>query len=123
MHKRLITFAIGMALVVTGILCAQVTSVDLTGVWELIVEEHGNVRIELKQEGTKISGRILAPEHGDLLVEGEFSDGSLVLHSKAGYMEISMTGALNGEGILIGKVTSTVGASDWTAYRIQTQKP
>ena len=100
---------------------AQTKVITLDGKWTMSITEHAGlpVTLEIKQEGKKLTGNLIIPDHGDLDLVGEFVDGKLTLKStENGYMQMSMEGEVKADGTLAGKLTSTMGDMNWTGKRL-----
>lgn len=120
--KTFVGFMIALALS-AGVLLAQGDSV--AGTWNVTMVGDGQpghgfppVEMEIEQDGSKVTGNFMIPDHGDLPLEGEFVGGSLRVHSTAdAFMKVSLAATLDDKGGLSGKMDSLMGAFSWTASR------
>src|SRR5215471_13674642 len=110
---------------VTSTASAQHNANNVTGRWKVNVAGEGfaghampSVELELEQNGTKVTGNFLIPNHGDLPMEGEFVDGKLTIHAtEDGFMKLQLTATLNDKGQFNGTLDGTIGSHTWTAER------
>ena len=74
--------------------------------------------LTLKQEGTHVSGTFASP-HGDMAVDGEFSEGTLKLSTTGGQTDSQITfeAKLKEDATLDGYVSSQMGDMRFTAQR------
>jgi hypothetical protein len=92
----------------------------LSGKWTMTVEGHNGMAmsLEIKQEGKKLTGNLIIPDHGDLDLVGEFDNGKLTLSTtENGYMQVRLAGDLKGDGTLSGNLSSAMGDMVWMAKR------
>jgi len=103
----------------------------VTGVWQVGLQgDHVvPVGLELKQDGTKVTGRILLPSnHGDrreIELAGSFIDGTLTLestaevslkmHDRDGKTKLKLQGRMEKDGTMSGTFMDTM---PWTAERL-----
>ena len=124
--------ALTMAVVLTSrTASAQVgakAAPGVAGTWTMAVDAgpHGatTMGLVLKQAGRKVSGSFASP-HGDVPVEGEFTDGSLTLatvSSGPDVPDVSFTARLKDNGTLAGYMSSAMGDMTWTAERVKGSK-
>ena len=98
---------------------------DLTGRWTLALEGpavHGvtTLGLTLTQKEARVTGTFASP-HGDMHVEGEFSNGTLNLATvdAEGDQQITFTAKLKDDGTLAGFMSSQMGDMKWTATRVK----
>ena len=117
-----------------AIVAALAAPKDVTGTWNLGVQgDHViPVGMELKQDGTKVTGLILLPtQKGDrreISLAGEFVDGALKLtgvaekDSNAGDLRLEAT--MDEDGVLSGTISMSDHARGmkWTAERLKAKK-
>ncbi len=122
--KRFVGFLMVFAL--TGGLIMAQHHETIAGKWNVSVQGEvagghhlTSVVLELEQDGTKIIGNFLIPEHGDLPLEGEFVNGKLTLHAtEDAFMKLDLTAQLKENGQLAGTLASPMmGDYAWTAER------
>lgn len=97
----------------------------VAGQWTLNVKSpHGEVgmALDLKQDGSKVTGTLATPHGDNLPVEGEFAAGTVTL-ATAGSSDarITMTAKLKDDGTLDGYLSSQMGDMTWTARRTAPQ--
>ena len=100
---------------------AQSGAASLAGKWTVTIIGHENmsVTLEIKQEGKKLTGNLVIPDHGDLELLGELVDGKLTLKStENGYMQLSMQGDVKKDGTMSGNLSSTMGDMTWSGKRL-----
>lgn len=107
----------------------------VTGTWNMSLQgDHViPVGMELTQEGDKVTGRILMPtrragERRDVSLSGQFVDGVLTLSGTAEgasdeSANVELTGKMEEDGTLSGKLSSRHGNMPWTAERLNQRKP
>src|SRR5215470_12601400 len=113
-------------ILVVGILAtsstfAQQNGSRIDGRWNVKVSGHPEMSIvlEIKQDGRKLTGNFMIPDHGDLDMVGEFAEGKIQLNStENAFAQLSLVGNLNADGSLGGNLTSTMGDMNWTATRV-----
>ena len=97
-------------------------SASVAGKWTMAVDggPHGNMTmgLTLKQEGTHVTGSFASP-HGDMPVDGDFSEGVLRLSTTGGNADshIRFEARLKDDGSLDGYLSSEMGDMRWTAQR------
>ena len=98
---------------------------DLTGKWTLALQGpavHGvtTMGLTLMQKKAQVMGTFASP-HGDMHVEGEFSNGTLNLATvdAEGDQQITFTAKLKDDGTLAGFMSSQMGDMKWTATRVK----
>jgi hypothetical protein len=112
-----------------GLLIAQQAPKTITGMWEVaIVGESStghhfpSVKMELAQDGKKVTGNFIIPDHGDLPIEGVFADGKLTMHAtEDGYMKMDLIGTVQADGSISGNVKGPMGDMKWTAQRAKSE--
>ncbi len=106
------------------------TKADAPGVagkWTMSVDggPHGNMTfgLTLKQEGTHVTGTFASP-HGDMPVDGEFSEGALKLSTTGGNADLHVTfeARLKEDGTLSGYLSSEMGDMRWSAERVKDKR-
>lgn len=115
LHIRRAVAALFVALS-SGWLAAQ--SDNVAGKWDLSVKApHGEVRmgLDLKQDGTAVSGMLVNFRGKDLAVRGQYSDGSLTLSTADD--EIALSAKVREDGSLAGYLSTAMGDLTWTATR------
>lgn len=107
----------------------------VTGAWNMSLQgDHViPVGMELKQEGDKVTGKILMPtqqvgERRDVSLSGQFVDGMLTLSGTAEgssdeTTKVELTAKMEDDGTLSGKLSSHHGSMGWTAERLKQRKP
>ena len=107
---------------------AEKGAAAMTGKWTLSIEgggPHGNVAmgLTLKQDGSHVSGTFASP-HGDMPVDGTFTDGTLKLSTTTGDADsrITFEAKLKDEDTLDGYLSSPMGDMRWTARRVKDSK-
>ena len=124
--KKFVGFLSVLVLFGGWVMAQQAT---IVGKWNVKVEVEGSgghhfpsVVLELEQQGNKLIGNFLIPDHGDLPMEGEFGNGKLILRStEDAFMKLDITGELKPNGQLAGTLTGTMGDHSWTAERTKTR--
>jgi len=98
---------------------------DLTGKWTLALQGpavHGvtTMGLTLTQKKAQVTGTFASP-HGDMHVEGEFSNGTLNLATTDAEsdQQITFTAKLRDDGTLDGFMSSQMGDMKWTATRVK----
>lgn len=120
-HALLALFTAACAVMLTAAAAAPA----LTGSWKMRVEggPHGDATmgLELKQDGTRITGTFVSGHTADMAIAGEFVDGELKLETTAGHddAKIEFTAKLRDDGTLAGYLSSPMGDMKWTASRIE----
>ena len=107
-------------------LYAEQEKAGIAGKWDLTVDGMAmghtfpHVDLELEQNGKKVTGNFMVPEHGDLPMEGEFNDGKLTMHStEDGYIPMDLNAQLKEDGTLAGTVKAVIfGEMTWTGKRV-----
>lgn len=93
----------------------------VAGQWTLNVKSpHGEVgmALDLKQDGSRVTGTLATPHGDNLPVEGEFATSTLKLATPgSGDARITMTAKLKEDGTLDGFLSSQMGDMTWTARR------
>ena len=106
-------------------LTAAAAAPAVTGSWKIRVEggPHGDATmgLELKQDGTRVTGTFVSGHTADMAVAGEFADGELKLQTTAANddAKILFTAKLRDDGTLAGYISSQMGDMKWTASRIE----
>ena len=106
-------------------LTAAAAAPAVTGSWKMRVEggPHGDATmgLELKQDGTRVTGTFVSGHTADMAVAGEFADGELTLQTTAANddAKILFTAKLRDDGTLAGYISSQMGDMKWTASRIE----
>ena len=104
---------------------AEKTGPTIAGQWTLNVKSpHGDVtmRLDLTQQGKKVTGTLATPHGDDLPVEGEFTEGTLTLATPGSSdARITMTAKLTVNETLDGYLSSQMGDMTWTARRAATK--
>ena len=98
----------------------------VAGRWTMSVDAgpHGTMTmgLVLEQKGKRVTGTFSSP-HGDVAVEGEFTDGTLTLTTTAtdGHeaMHVTFNARLQETGTLSGYLSSEMGDMKWTAERMK----
>lgn len=133
LHRGIRIFIIiaGLMATAAGPLSAQkekkAAEPGVAGRWTMTVDggPHGAVSmgLALKQEGRKVTGIFSSP-HGDMTVEGEFTEGALKLATTGGDADSQITfdARLKEDGTLAGYLSSQMGDMKWTAERVK-EKP
>jgi hypothetical protein len=110
-----------VAVVAVGLTAAEP---GVGGTWTMTVDAgpHGKttMRLELEQDGTKVTGTFSNSHTGDLPVEGEFVGSELHLATSVDNTEhepITFTATLKKDGTLEGYLSSAMGDMTWTAER------
>ena len=99
------------------------------GTWQMnVMHDHAiPFGIELKQDGTAVSGTLLIPAlHGgkreSVTLEGTFVNGALALAStndaESGRAAITITGTLKDDGTMEGEMSGSMGTMKWTAEKL-----
>lgn len=122
-------FASAALLTTTSSLSAQSAkkAATVSGKWTLTVagNPHGNVAmgLTLAQDGTHVTGTFASP-HGDMPVDGDFTDGTLKLATTGGDADshITFEGRLKDDDTLDGYLSSPMGDMRWTARRAKDGK-
>ena len=120
MKKRLY-FILVVGILATSSIYAQHNGSRIDGRWNVKVSGHPEMSIvlEIKQDGRKLTGNFMIPDHGDLDMVGEFAEGKIQLNStENAFAQLSLVGNLNADGSLGGNLTSTMGDMNWTATRV-----
>jgi hypothetical protein len=99
-------------------------SVDLNGSWKMtIVEAQQTLDMELKQDGTKVTGVTKNDHLGALAIEGTFASGTLSFVASGTVsgqpVKIEFSGKFLKTGGFAGDATSQMGALTWTAERVK----
>jgi hypothetical protein len=98
------------------------TKATVAGRWTVRVEgsPHGamTMGLVLRQEGKNVTGTFASP-HGDMPLEGEFTDGTLTLATSGGDPQITFNAKLKDNGTLAGFLSSSMGDMTWTAERVK----
>ena len=111
------------AMTAAAIAMAAVAAPSVAGAWTLTVEgnPHGDatMTLDLKQDGTKVTGTFVSGHMPDMDVAGEFADGQLRVATTHGTDDekIVFTATLKEDGTLAGIVSSPMGDMKWTATR------
>lgn len=134
--KLRVTFAFVLTLaLVTAPLAASAPAQDapaqaidtskVDGKWTLDIHtDQGSMSagLDLKSEGTKITGMITSPQ-GDAPLVGEFADGKIAfgisIDTPEGAMAIGFAGAMKEDGTLAGTLSGPFGEAPWTASRVK----
>ncbi len=108
---------------------------DVTGVWNMSLQfDHVvPVGMELAQDGSKVTGKILLPtQKGDryeVALSGSFVDGTLKLsgvsEEKSNSGELRLEATLDEDGMLSGTISMAAGGHGgmkWTAERLKVKK-
>src|SRR5579859_3140196 len=107
---------------------------DVTGTWNMGLQGGHVIPVgmELKQDGTRVTGRILMPtqrigETKEVALTGEFVDGALklsgVADEKSNAGDLKLDAALDEDGTLTGTISvSEHGMMHWTAERLKAKK-
>jgi len=118
--KKWLYVILVVAILATSTTFAQQSGSRIDGRWNVKVSGHPEMSIvlEIKQDGRKLTGNFMIPDHGDLDMVGEFEDGKIQLNStENAFAQLSLVGSLNADGSLAGNLTSTMGDMNWTATR------
>jgi hypothetical protein len=105
---------------------ARAAAPDVTGTWAIAVEgPHGSagMSLVLKQDAKKVTGTFVSGHGHDLVLEGEFADGTLKLESNdAGDAKVIFNAKLKDDGTLAGYVSGSMGDMKWTGERVKDKK-
>ena len=118
-------FVTMFAAVCAVMLTAAAGAPALTGSWKMRVEggPHGDATmgLELKQDGSRVTGTFISGHTADMEVAGEFVGGELKLQTTAGTDDsrILFTAKLRDDGTLAGYLSSQMGDMKWTASRVE----
>jgi hypothetical protein len=118
--KRWLYFILVVGILAASNTYAQQSGSRIDGRWNVKVSGHPGMSIvlEIKQDGRKLTGNFMIPDHGDLEMVGEFADGKIQLNStENAFAQLSLVGNLSSDGSLAGNLTSTMGDMNWTATR------
>src|SRR5437016_2896964 len=123
--KRWMGFILVIGLT-AGLAYTQPNLTSVAGKWTMSIAEiehhQMSIVLELKQEGTQVTGNLVIPDHGDLEIVGDFADGKIRFSStENGYMQVKATGKINEDGTLAGNLSSPMGNMAWTAKRAAAQ--
>ncbi len=123
MNRKIIGITLTLAFLVAGSVYAQHQAHGVAGNWEVWIPDHDlTAHLTLDQEGHEVSGNFQIPDHGDLFVAGEFSEGALWLQSVEGsYMTLTIEGQVEADGTIIGKLSGDIGEMGWSAHRVEGQ--
>ena len=94
----------------------------VAGKWTLTVDgggPHGNVAmgLTLTQDGSRVTGTFASP-HGDIPVDGDYTDGTLKLSTTGDNdSRITFEAKLKDDNTLEGYLSSPMGDMRWTATR------
>ena len=106
--------------VLFALLLVPHSTTDLSGKWNVAVSIHGpgDIVLDMKQDGSRISANFMIVDHGDLEMTGEFIDGNLTLNTtENAFTQMTLYGKLKDDGTLAGSATSAMGDMTWTASR------
>lgn len=100
------------------------SDVNTTGNWNMTIPEAQlHLDLELKQEGSKVTGVAKSDHLGVLKVDGTFLSGTLsfsAVGSAGGQdVRIEFSGKYTKGGTFAGDLTSQMGAMTWTAERVK----
>ena len=122
MKTRLVAAVAMLALAVS----VRAGAPDVTGTWAVAVEgPHGaaSMSLVLKQEAKKVSGTFVSGHGPDLVLAGEFADGTLKLESAdGGDSKVIFNATLKDDGTLAGYVSGPMGDMKWTGARVKDKK-
>jgi hypothetical protein len=89
------------------------------GRWTMTADGH-SLTLDLTQKDRTITGTLDSP-HGAVPLKGEIADGKFTFSGKSDFadhpLELSVKGAVQGDGSLAGTLTSNVGDMNWSAVR------
>jgi|SRR5829696_10000104 len=121
--KTLIAAAVTVLALTAG---PRAAAPDLTGTWALAVDgPHGSgaMSLVLTQKGERVSGTFISGHGADLIVNGEFSGGTLKLESADDeHHKVLFNARLKDDGTLAGYVSGPMGDMKWTAARAKARK-
>jgi len=129
MKKRLAIIIAALALA-TGASAQDKNAANVSGVWQMNVQGDHVIPIgmELKQDGTRVTGTISVPAHGagrrrEVSLAGELADHALTLSGAAddasadeATLEIAAT--LEKDGTMTGTLSVGTHSVRWTAERL-----
>jgi hypothetical protein len=103
---------------------ASIENLNVTGAWTMTIPEAQlQVTMDLKQDGTKVTGSASSDHLGAMKLEGTFVNGTLsfVTTGSTGGQEIRIeySGKYTAAGTFAGDLTSPMGAMTWTAARVK----
>ena len=93
---------------------------SVAGKWKMAVDSpHGamDMGMTLSQDGSKVTGTFASP-HGDMTVQGEFTDGTLKLSTTSQEAAITFNAKLKDDDTLAGYLSSSMGDMKFTAKRV-----
>jgi hypothetical protein len=118
MNARLLSIVALIVLMASGTY-ARAQDQQIDGTWRVSLPAHAEgVVLELKSQGTSVSGAFAVPHQADLKMIGQLIGTTLTLQSAEGSpMQLRMEGTLSADGTLAGQIS---GASPmkWTARRV-----
>jgi hypothetical protein len=122
MRNRIAVFA-----AITTLTAAMSAASGVAGRWTLTFQSpHGEMALNLtlKEDRTKVTGSLGNPHGGaDILVEGEFVDGTLTFTSEAGrgvdVPEMEFKGSLTDADTLTGYLSTPVGDLKCSGKRVK----
>jgi len=105
-------------------------SASLAGTWTMALQHDHVVPVALvlKQDAKKVTGKMIMPamhggERKEVLLEGEFVDGTLEMSTGAegdsGAAQLKLEATLKDDGTLVGTLSSPKGTLKWTAERLR----
>ena len=120
--KTVLIGLIVAAAVGAGVLHAGRSTADasVAGKWRMAVDSpHGAVDMgmTLSQDGNRVTGTFASP-HGDMPVQGEFTDGTLKLSTTSQEAAITFNAKLKDDDTLAGYISSSMGDMTFTAKRV-----
>jgi hypothetical protein len=120
--KTVLIGLIVAAAVGAGVLHAGRSTADtsVAGKWRMAVDSpHGAVDMgmTLSQDGNKVTGTFASP-HGDMPVQGEFTDGTLKLSTTSQEAAKTFNAKLKDDDTLAGYISSSMGDMTFTAKRV-----
>jgi hypothetical protein len=121
-----LTIGLGLRASAAGFAQSDTKAATVAGRWTMSVDAgpHGTMTmgLVLEQKGKRVTGTFSSP-HGDVGVEGEFTDGTLTLTTTAtdGHeaMHVTFNARLQETGTLSGYLSSEMGDMKWTADRMK----
>jgi hypothetical protein len=88
-----------------------------------IVEAQLDLAVELKQDGSKVTGTATSEHLGVMAVDGTVANGTLSFVATGAVsgqdVKIEFSGKSGKDGALFGDLTSQMGAMTWTATRVR----
>jgi hypothetical protein len=114
---RSLLMLVGIAILSAASASAQSSSVS--GKWDITAQTpHGvlTLALDLKQEGTAVTGTVLNFRNEKQPLQGDFKNGQLTLQSTQGD-EMALSATLKADGTLAGQLSVAQGDVNWTAAR------